>query len=402
MPDATHSYQTDSSIYEDVIRYAEMGDHRTGTRVDHATSNWIRDRLRDVGIPAELDPWPLRQFQLEACWVEIFGERIGAFPLWHPTAIGPVPLTEPVVLDDGTQNVSGGIALTQFVDVMVTSKSDHAGTIERLAQAGAAAIIGCTPHKSGEIYGQNVIPPHNQSPWPIPVAMIAPVHWHVLAQAAADCRQVKLTLSGQDDQTAVANNVVARLERGPRWVVISTPQSGWFRSAGERGSGVALLLELARWAASNNGEQSYLFLSTSGHEIGHMGIHNILRQDILPEPASTDCWLHLGSSIASRQFSEAEGILSPNGPEPESWLYCSDSMLMLLKSAFADVPHLNPKVYDLQRGEIRWILERGYDAFALMGPQRFFHLASDGPEAVDPELLKLTADKVKATLSMLH
>lgn len=391
----------DTPIYQDVVRYAEMGDHRTGSLVDLNTSDWIADRLRSAGVETAFDTLSLRQFQLDECWIGVYGARLNAVPLWHPTAAGPDPIEHQIVYDGDGADVSGKIVLVRFETSMVTPKSEHAGIITRLARAGAKAVIGCIPHPSGQIFGPNVIPPHNQQPWPIPVALIAPSNWHILHSAAKQGHRVTLMLSGQDQPDATAHNVIGRINRGANWVVISTPHTGWFRCAGERGAGVALFLELARWAAKSDLEQSFLFLSSAGHEIGHIGIQNILAQGIAPPPDTTDCWLHLGSSIATRAFAEDQGMLTPDGPEPDSWLFCSQSMQARLADAFGGHDHLAPKVYNRNHGEIRWILERGYDAFSLMGPQRFFHLQSDGPEVVDPQLLDRVATTLKETLSGL-
>ena len=375
----------------DVVHYAEMGDHRTASDIDQVTSIWIRDRLVQYGIDARLDPWNLRQFQLNECWVELYGYRLEAFPLWHPTAIGPDPLE--AVLSKDPQ--PGEIALLQFDDVMVTPRSDHAAKIEAMANAGARAIIACAPHFSGEIYGQNVIPPYNQQPWPIPVLLIAPRDWQILADAALHGDTVRACLSGRDEQDATASNVVGRLNRGDRWIIVSTPQSGWFRCAGERGAGVALLLALAKHASTSNLPHSWLFLSNSGHEIGHMGIHHLMGQGVLPKPAETSCWLHLGASVGTRAFEPgANGLLERSGPEREGWLFGSPDMIEPLERHFAEFGHIAPRIYNRKNGEIRWILEHGYDAFALMGPQRFFHLASDGPENVDEVLLARLGDAV--------
>ncbi len=388
-------------LYRDVVHYAELGEHRTASAVDIETSHWIRNSLLEAGIDAEFDTWPLRQFQLDECWVELHGKRFGAFPLWHPTPAGPSPLKEQVVLAEPGADISGKIALARFDDLMVTRSSCHAEAIEALVKAGATAIIGCTPHESSEIYGQNVIDPFNQTPWPIPIAMIAPRHWHAFANAAFEGDSVRFMLAGHDQMDAKAHNVIGTIKRGPRWVIISTPQSGWFRCSGERGAGIAVFLELARWAAASQLEQSFIFLSSSGHEIGHMGIHNILAQNIVPSPDDTDCWLHLGASVGTRNLTEADGVLKPDGPERESWLLCSDSIKSFLSETFQDLPHLTPEVYKRKNGEIRWILEQGYDACALMGPQRFFHLESDGPEAVDPDLLTDVVTTLKKTIEML-
>ena len=387
-----------NALFADVVRFAEMGDHRTGSPVDLETSEWIKKELSREGMDVELDSWPLRQFHLKESWVEVFGHVYDAFPLWHPTSARPEPLNARLVHMQDPEGVSGNIVLVQFPEIMVTPKSCHAALIDGLAKDGALAVIGCAPHASGSIYGQNVIPPYHQKPWPIPVLMIAPSDWHVFDHAASRRNRVSFMLTGEDVHGATANNVVARLDRGRRWLVVSTPQSGWFRCAGERGAGVALLLGIARWAAASDLEQSLLFISNSGHEIGHMGAFHTLAQDWLPSPDDCDCWLHLGSCIATVNFTERNTVLVPSGPAPTSWLFSSGNMIDLLQDTFAELTHLEPAVYDRDHGEIRWILERGYEAFALMGPQQFFHLRGDGPEVVEPELLEQVGEAIKATL----
>lgn len=388
-------------LYADVVRYAEMGDHRTGSDVDLQTSSWLRDELQAVGIEAAFETWPLRQFHVEACWVGIYGQRIEAFPLWFPKAMETGPQVARLVLtEEGDEvAVTGSIALVRFDDNMVTRASCHARIINELTQAGAQAIIGCSPHPSGEIYGQNVIPPYNQVPWPIPVAMIAPRHWHILEQAARRRYEVAFQLSGHDNPASYARNVIGRLARGPRWIVISTPQSGWFRCGGERGAGIALFLKLAGWAANSKQDNSFLFLSNSGHEIGHMGIHHLFEDVALPRPEVTDCWVHLGASIASLHWEDKDGVLIPDGPERDSWLFGSQDIQALLAKGFRELEHLTPEIYNRKHGEIRWILERGYSAFSLMGPHKFFHLKSDGPEGVCPNLLEQIAKALIGTLS---
>ena len=387
---------SDEKLRADLVQYSAMGEHRTASAIDHVTSNWIRRRLEAAGFTAELQPWTLRQFQLKECWVEVYGKRLEAFPLWYPKATGPTPICDRLTLSGET--VSGRIALTQFSDIMVTPKSDHASKIQDSASAGARAIVGCTPHPSGEVYGQNVIPPYNQTPWPIPVVMIAPRNWHILEAAAIHNDKISVHLSGDDELSSVAYNVAAKLERGDSWIIISTPQSGWFRCASERGAGVALLIALAKWASASDLPHSFLFLSTTGHEIGHMGIHNLMETYDLPLPTKTECWLHLGSSIGAFAFdSDSEGLLIPSGAEPESWLFSSANMINALERNFAEFTHLKPEIYNRKNGEIRWILESGYTAFALMGSQKFFHLDKDGPENVDASLLSKLGKAITKT-----
>ena len=387
------------ALMRDVIRFSEMGDHRTASSVDLATSDWIKSELAKAGLTAELDPWPLRQFRDLDCRLRVFGMNYDTFPLWYPRSTGPEPIVARLVHGDDHENLHGAIALVQFPDVMVTSKSAHARIIEALAQNGARAIVGCTPHKSGEIYGQNVIPPFNQTPWPLPVLLISPSSWHVFDAAARQGACVEYMLDGADCEGANANNVVAFQERGDRWIIVSTPQSGWFRSAGERGAGLSLLLGLARWMTTVETDHSFLFLSNSGHEIGHMGAFHALNNPRLPKPEDTDCWLHLGSCIATQDFDSRNHVLVPAKPPDPSWLFASEDLVAPLERAFDGLPHLTPELYNRDHGEIRWILERGYSAFSLMGAQQFFHLQGDGPEVVNGQLLAKVGAALTSALS---
>ena len=390
---------SEAALMSDVVRFAEMGDHRTASPVDLATAEWVKAELAKTGLTAELDPWPLRQFQDPECRVQVFGMQYDTFPLWYPRSGGPEPIVARLVKGDDVENLRGAIALVQFPDVMVTPKSAHARIIDTLAKAGARAVIGCTPHKSGEIYGQNVIPPANQSPWPLPVLMISPSNWHVFEAAARQGASVEFLLHGHDCTDLQAHNVVAYQERGDRWMIVSTPQSGWFRSAGERGAGVALLLGVARWMASFDTDHSLLFLSNSGHEIGHMGAFHALNNSHLPRPEHTDCWLHLGSCIGTHEFETENHLLVPADPPDPSWLFASEDLIAPLNRAFHELPHLTPELYNRNHGEIRWILERGYSAFSLMGAQQFFHLQHDGPEVVNGKLLEKVGAALQNTLS---
>jgi hypothetical protein len=40
--------------YEDVIRYADIGEHRTASRGDLLTSDWIRERLVSLGFETQV------------------------------------------------------------------------------------------------------------------------------------------------------------------------------------------------------------------------------------------------------------------------------------------------------------------------------------------------------------
>src|SRR5690606_13343234 len=81
-----------------------------------------------------------------------------------------------------------------------------------------------------------------------------------------------------------AFNLTARLDRGAeKTLVISTPRSGWFGCAGERGSGLAAWLLLARWAAGARLPVNLTLVATSGHEYEYAGGELYIAQ-MAPKP----------------------------------------------------------------------------------------------------------------------
>ena len=75
-------------------------------------------------------------------------------------------------------------------------------------------------------------------------------------------------------------------------IVITTPISGWFECAGERGTGVALAIALAEYLSSYFAVELVL---ASGHELGYLGGFKYTESLIQP-PAAV---IHLGSSLAT-------------------------------------------------------------------------------------------------------
>ena len=77
-----------------------------------------------------------------------------------------------------------------------------------------------------------------------------------------------------------------------RPVVVTTPLSGWFHCAGERGTGIAIALELAEGLA-----RSYpvMVVGATGHELDYLGAKRYL-EGISIRPAAV---IHLGASVAA-------------------------------------------------------------------------------------------------------
>lgn len=79
---------------------------------------------------------------------------------------------------------------------------------------------------------------------------------------------------------------------------IMTPRSGWYACGGERGAGIACWLEILQGLARSPLRCPVLFVSSSGHELGHLGIDAfIARRSGIVKRARA--WLNLGANIGA-------------------------------------------------------------------------------------------------------
>ena len=378
-------------LYEDVIAYYNLGEHRTASASDLRTSRWLADQLRAAGLQTTFQTFSTRQFFLRQSRLSIGDKPIRCFPLWFPRSTGSTPISAALVVRDkvaGSQTSQGRIAVVKFpsdAGTAMTEGSGHSEIIHAAAKAGASAVVAITESETKEIIALNS--PAGAEPWPVPVVLVGERDATMIARAAASGERASLLLDGTDDQNATARNVVARLDRGKDLIVVSTPQSGWFRCAAERGPGIALFLGLGRWASRRPSGASFLFVSTSGHEIGGLGMRAFLK-DLAPTPGRVLCWLHLGAGIAAYSWQEtATGWNRLQGPDSRRYLMSSPDLVPMLTTTFAGLSGLTPTT-GRAVGEFEFMLKAGYRMFGIAAGHRFHHTPADSPEMTGPEILE--------------
>jgi hypothetical protein len=362
------------------------------------------EQLRAAGLRATSQSFGLRQFFIRQTRLRVADKSIRAFPLWFPHGTGSSSINARLAVFDNAESPSlqGKIALTTFPfdsRAAVVSGSRHAEIILAAAKAGASAIVAVTEGSTKEIIALNS--PAGAEPWPIPVVLAAPRDETVLVSAARSGAQASLLVDGDDDHDASAKNVIARVDRGKELIVVSTPQSGWFRCAGERGPGIALFLALARWASRRPSGASFLFVSTSGHELGGLGMR-AFQKELAPAPERVLCWLHLGAGIATYSWDETPaGLRILREADPKRSLMTSRDLAPLLTSTFAGLPGLTPTV-DRAVGEFEFMLKAGYKTFGIAAGHRFHHTPADSPEMTGPEVLEPVGRALINTLEAIE
>lgn len=389
-------------LYRDIEAYSALGEHRTATECDIKTSQWLAAELERAGLAAERRPFRLRQFSLKAVRLEAGGKTIQSFPAWWPKATGAVPVTAKLALYSGEapgREVSGAIAVFRMPEVRGASLlpgSPVHPIIALLAKAGAVAAVGVSQVESGELMALNAMA--GPEPWPIPFVLAGKKDEDDLKQAAAAGASGSVLIDGSYNAHAEAFEVVGRLQRSAPLIVVSTPYSGWFHCAGERGPGIALWLGLARRAAARKSEASWVFVASSGHELSGVGIHSFVERDA-PKPGEVACWLHLGAGIATYDFKTLpHGIEMLKTASPLRKLYTAPRFERVLRESFSDQPDLKPIVTEKPGGEMILMAQRGYPVMGFAGGSAFHHMPGDLPARITgPELLEpVGRDLVKA------
>ena len=390
------------ALYRDVVRYDEIGIHRTGTPGDHATSTWVAEELKNAGYDVRLNTYPLRQFMLQEVSLRVDGEEIACFPFWYPLDTGEDPLEGRLAhLDEGARSnaLRGRIAYAEAPER--NWRLDIEKMVEKAVRAGAVGLVVMIPGPSGGPLAQNAPAPHNQTPHAIPALIVGRKSAAAMRKAANERAPARLVIRGRDVQQAESSNVVATLKRGDRWLVVTTPLSGWFTCAGERGPGVALFLGLARWAAARDGEHSLMFLGNTGHELDQVGAHHTL-EGSAPPPDDVAMWIHLGASITAREYVEENGNYRPlDKLHAEGNLVGTQALGPILEAAFAGVQGLEPRTSGPVFGELRQFMDAGYNAYGFFGSFLYFHTPLDTGAVTSPELLEPIGAAIVKTIEAI-
>jgi len=200
-------------------------------------------------------------------------------------------------------------------------------------------------------------------------------------RAACAAREAARVLCQAKMVPGTSANVVASVEGSEPSlpaVVVMTPRSGWGPCAGERGPGLLLLLEAFGRVAAAKTRRTVLFLASSGHELGHQGLHHFL--DELQHEVFA--WLHLGANIGVRLPKESPVLYQASDASLEALLVGA------LKAAGRGAAAPLVPVGSRPGGEAREVHDRGGRFLSLIGFNPFFHHPKDTfPEAIDLALL---------------
>lgn len=387
----------------DLERHASFGLKFSAGPGDTATADWIAGRLRGIGYTVEESEFPAPFFVRREARLTAGSASADVYPQAPVVTTTSEGITAPLALvEDDVRDVSGRIALfvAPFGRHAALFPSRGIGeTVREIAAAGARGVVIVTTGPTGEAIALNA---SEEGPFvPIPAAILAPKGAAPFVEAARAGRSATLVIDGEATRRP-SRNVVAHLERGRQWIVVSTPRSGWFQCVGERGTGTAAFLEMAAWARTRFPDLSVFLMNTGGHEYFFAGSHHVL--DEAPPPEDTLAWAHIGAAIATRDAVERDGEwVMLDEADPQRSLMATDAARAAAATAFAGLSGLSePTPVRPQAGELSTFTDRGYRAaFAVLGVHRWMHTMEDTLERVDARLVVPVLRAHQRTIELL-
>ena len=202
-----------------------------------------------------------------------------------------------------------------------------------------------------------------------------------LADCARQGAKALLTAHVERAQAQAFNvvAVVAGTDKSAAPLVVMTPRSGWWWCASERGGGLACWLEIMRAMRDARPVRDVLFVASSGHELGHLGLDAFIERRPGLVPAAK-AWIHLGANIGAAQG--PGNNLQASDDEMESM------MAEAMTKAGLRIDRRHPRGA-VPRGEAANVHRGGGRYISIIGNNDLFHNTRDrGPDVVDLNVIE--------------
>jgi len=355
-----------------VIRaFDEQGFHRTGTVVDRRSGDWLANEVRQIGLEPVLEEFSLSRVDPLHASLEVNGRKIEGLPLFD----GGFTDAAGVVGKLGNLNSDAAIGLTGIPPN--AAQTGALGDARREDKHEAIVVItrgrrpGFCPSNADSFL----------RPFGAPVLQVASDEAPFLADCARQGAKAVLTAHAERLQAKAFNvtTVVPGTDKSLAPLVVMTPRSGWWSCASERGGGVACWLEIMRTIRAARAARDVLFVASSGHELGHLGLDAFIdRRAGLVQTAKA--WIHLGANIGAAYG--PGNNLQASDDEMES------AMTKAMTKAALAIDGRLPRDA-APRGEAENIHRGGGRYISIIGNNDLFHNASDrGADAVDVKIIE--------------
>lgn len=352
-----------TQLYRIVEEFAALGDHQTGSDVDASTVTWLSERLRALGLAVTIDRQPFDR------WQGTLDLRVGGDPVDGLA----VPYEWTGTIETDLVDVAGFDAMSGGFPAALDAP------IAAAVARGAEVAVLATEHPDGSLVGVNRILGVERPG--VPTVLVAGRDLDRLRSGAVTVAMTGSIVAGET-ANLVADTAVGASASPEERIIVTTPLTGWFSCAGERGTGVAVLLDLVERFA----HLPLRVVATGGHELGFFGAHRWV--DANPGPVRAI--VHVGASVA---------VDAPDDDGTRELVPTRFAMTSLDDAAAAPVvAALEPVGLGLGTATERWIGEGeawsrlGVPLLSSTGAGIDFHTPEDQPERVtSPASLALVA-----------
>lgn len=355
----------ESRIATAIEAYDAEGWHRTGTDVDAASARALAGNLAAAGLQPTLEPYGLRRVVPHTATVDAGDHSAEGLPLFDS-------LLAPSLDIKGTLGTLGSDAEIGLAIL------DGPGDIEAFQHARRQdqhkALIAVTVGPKPGLVARNA--DSFNAPFGPPTLMVGSEERGWLEATAEDGGTVHLVLNNDFVQAESANVVAKVSGSNPSLppIVVTTPRSGWFHCASERGGGLTIWLEVARDIAASPLQRDVLFVAFSGHELGHLGLNAFLEHNG-SLVTGAEAWVHFGANLgASTSTTTRVGASRTKDRDAARQQLAAAGLPDIESSPDGTVVGLEPQTLHRLGGR----------CIAVVGGNDYFHLVTDRwPYAVD-------------------
>ena len=363
--------------------YDNQGIHRTGTEGDINNAQWLADEIKSLGLQPIMDGFNINRLDTIEASLKIEERKINDIPMFDS------------IINDN-EEITGTLGRFNSNAILGTSLISRDKNLEK--ERDRNRHQGLVIAKKGAFPGLFLINAFNyKKPFGPPVLQISNESWSWIEQMIK--KNAEATLTIKSIRTKIkANNVIAHLEGKESELpplIITTPRSGWWQCASERGGGIAGFLEIMRTLCTSSPKRDIIFLANTGHELGNLGMqHYITNHPTLLK--DTIAWIHLGANFAAAQI----GVKAPPIVVSQASDIEIEELALKCMSNEGVKPDFMPigKFFTSNPSEAKKIYDAGGRYFSVVGPNNYFHHPEDRwPKAVD---IDKTAKIIRGLISL--
>jgi hypothetical protein len=405
-----------ASLMATVQRYASLPNHLSGTANSAAALSEITGQLAAAGLQLGQQAFTYPGFLPTQAALSAGSTSVPAAaiaPLLYSGTTASGGITAPL-FDGGNGVYDKSKVAGKIVVVSIAYQNNSKGVhlesaIETAVEGGAEGLVAVTQGVGDYPKWQDVNA--RTGTGPLPVLMVGKSSGDAVIEAAEGEEDGTLTLTATT-ATACDRDVWGELEGAEpgRRVFVGVRASSFTPSASEHGTGVAILLGLARHYAAmpkSQRPETLIFIAVGGHEVGWLGLQALMASSFGSWFTEADAYVHLGSSLGAPTAEEEPGgaIKTTPVPDPTGRLHNSENPLLepsiAEEFAAAGVPTPDTPPFVASGGEQTYAFAAGVPIVSFSGASLYFHTAGDLPSTVDPTILADDAEAFRRSVDTI-